>query len=82
MSDMKSRWVRRVTVINGQPYKDDWIISHNGRDVGRVLFTFGQNGSPNWKWSSWDIPAQSGREETFEAACDSLRRAILARKTD
>lgn len=80
--EQKSRWTRRVTVIGDRPCKDDWTISHNGRDVGRVLFTTGQNGAPNWKWASWDIPAQSGREETLEAACDSLRRAILARKAD
>lgn len=77
MSGPKSRWTRRRTVIGGQSRADDWIISYNGEDVGRVLTDVAHNGSEKWKWASWRLPGRTGREETLEAACDSLRRTIL-----
>lgn len=70
-------WTRRATVIDGTTCENDWIVSRDGEEVGRVLLMISGPGIPMWKWASWIIPAHHGLEETRDAALDALRQEVL-----
>lgn len=71
-------WTMQKTEIGGRILKDDWVIIWNGREVGRIFFNdFPYDNANPWKWTTWVIPAESGRVETMEEARETVRRVVL-----
>ncbi|AUQ54526.1 hypothetical protein PhaeoP70_01848 [Phaeobacter inhibens] len=71
-------WTMRKTVIGGEVGEKDWVITWNGRSVGRIsLDAFPYNDAKLWTWATWVHPAEHGRVDTMEEAREKVRTIVL-----
>lgn len=69
-------WTRKVTVIGGKAWPDDWIILRQGQKVGRAHLGPMVHSAQLWYWSTQLYPSDSGRAECLEEALTAIRAAI------
>ncbi|CAM3714938.1 hypothetical protein PHIN109289_05435 [Phaeobacter inhibens] len=75
---VRNMWTMRKTVIGSVVGENDWVITWNGRSVGRIsLDAFPYNGSKPWTWATWVHPAEHGRVDTMEEAREKVRKVVL-----
>lgn len=66
-------WTRRLSFP--EDVTDDWVISKDGREVGRVYHSDPQarSGRDPWFWSVIVLPTASGWAATRDEALEAVR---------
>lgn len=73
------KWTRRRTVIGGDVLVDDWMVSRDGRSVGRVHLEKTHHDGDLWMWSTYTYPSAGGRANTLEEGLELIRSNATAR---
>lgn len=69
-------WTRRLSFP--EDVNDDWVISKDGREVGRVYFSSPQasSGRASWFWAVQVLPTASGWAATRDEALEAVRTRV------